>query len=308
MTPCGEQYRIGWGGYQADIASIGASLRALRYEGRDLVVPFADEEIRPAYRGATLAPWPNRVVDGRYTIGGNSQQLALTEPERGHALHGLVAWLDFHPVQVSENAVTLAAQIVPQQGYPWRISIEVTYALDADGLTQTVRAVNESATPSPYGTGPHPYLVAGPSELDAWTLELPASKVLDVTPDRLAPLDLQDVSTFHPERFDFRTARSLAGIELDHAYTGFPSGSVTARVMDPQGTGVAMTWGEECPWVQVHTADVPADKGPNRLGLAVEPMTCAPDAFNAENYPFDTGLTMLDPGQGHVAGWRIAAL
>ena len=76
-------------GYEAVIASVGASLRSLTYEGRDLVVPFDADEVRPAYRGATLAPWPNRVVDGRYTFGGVEQQLPLTEPARGHALHGL---------------------------------------------------------------------------------------------------------------------------------------------------------------------------------------------------------------------------
>ena len=79
---------------------------------------------------------------------------------------------------------------------------------------------------------------------------------------------------------------------------------------DPSGTGVEMTWGEELPWVQIHTADQP--DGPanpaHRIGLAVEPMTCAPDAFNDDRYDFDTGLIMLEPGAAKTASWRIAAL
>ena len=95
MTPrSGRQIRISLAGYEAVIATVGASLRQLRYEGRDLVVPFEADEVRPGYRGTTLAPWPNRVVDGAYDFAGQRHQLALTEPERGQALHGLLCWAD----------------------------------------------------------------------------------------------------------------------------------------------------------------------------------------------------------------------
>ena len=46
----------------------------------------------------------------------------------------------------------------------------------------------------------------------------------------------------------------------------------------------------------------------HRAGLAVEPMTCAPDAFNDDSYPFDTGLGVIAPGDAHKASWRIAAV
>ena len=63
-----------------------------------------------------------------------------------------------------------------------------------------------------------------------------------------------------------------------------------------------MTWGTELPWVQVHTADKPiAAQG--RLGLAVEPMTCPPDAFNS-----GTDLLVLEPRASSSASWVIAAL
>lgn len=309
----GTAYELRSGAYAAIVASIGASLRGLTHSGRDLVVPFGADEVRPGYRGATLAPWPNRVVDGQYTFDGAAYQTALTEPERGHALHGLVAWLDFGLVAQGEDEVTLAAEIVPQTGYPWRVRVETTYRLDEAGLTQTVRATNLSAVTVPFGTGPHPYLVAGPSGLDAWSLELPAAEVLEVTPDRLAPVAVHPVDEFNAERFDFRAARVLGAVEIDHAYTGLSrdeQGTATVRVTDPAGGGVQMTWGAECPWVQVHTADLPG--GPaqpgHRGGLAVEPMTCAPDAFNAVRYDYDAGLLAIAPGASASASWRISAL
>lgn len=309
----GAQHRISWGDYEADVAAVGASLRALRYEGRDLVVPFDEDELRPVFRGATLAPWPNRVVDGRYTFGGHQLQLPLTEPARGHALHGLVAWLSFAAVEVSDHAVVLVATIEPQAGYPWRVQVETTYALGPAGLTQIVRGMNRGDEPAPWGTGPHPYLVAGEGMLDDWILELPAELVLEVTEDRLSPVGLAPVDAEQPERFDFRAARRIGVAQIDHAYTGLvgtEDGLVEVRLTTASGTGVSLSWGSDCPWVQIHTADLPGAStlSGHRAGLAVEPMTCSPDAYNPESYAFDTGLVVLDPGTSTEARWTFAAI
>lgn len=306
----GVQHSLRAGEYEAVIASVGATLRALTYEGRDLVVPFDADEVRPSHRGATLAPWPNRVVDGRYTFGGVERQLPLTEPARGHALHGLITWLDFEAIDKGPDHVTLAQRIEPQTAYPWRIVVKTTFALGPDGLTQSVSARNESHEPAPWGTGPHPYLVAGAGHVDDWTLELPAAQVLAVTPDRLIPTDLVAVDADDPERFDFRVARPIGSAEIDHAYTGLSRGRddlARVWVTDADGKGVVMSWDAACPWVQVHTADRPG-LPINRIGLAVEPMTCAPDAFNAEAYAYDAGLQVLEPGAMTEASWRIAAI
>ncbi|MCK6080035.1 aldose 1-epimerase family protein [Microbacterium sp. EYE_5] len=309
----GAQHRIRSGAYEAVIASTGASLRELRHDGRDLIVPFGADEVRPDYRGATLAPWPNRIVDGTYAFEGEDIVTALTEPERSHALHGLVSWADFEQVAASDDSVTLATTIAPQSGYPWRVRVETTYALGADGLTQTVRARNLSARPAPFGTGPHPYLQAGPAPLDEWTLALPAASVLEVTPDRLSPVALRAVAEHDADRFDRREPRPLGAVQLDHAFTDLETdagGAAVLRLTDPSGVGVEVTWGAECPWVQVYTGDKP--EGPanpdHRNGVAVEPMTCAPDAFNAASYDYDAGLLVLEPGAEFSASWRIAAI
>lgn len=313
LPASGTSYTLRSGEYEASLASVGATLRSLTHDGRDLVVPFAADIVRPAHRGATLAPWPNRIVDGRYVFGGVEYQTALTEPRRSHALHGLVTWLDFAAVKVAEDAVTLVATISPQVGYPWRVRVETTFALTSDGLTQTVVATNESDSEAPFGTGPHPYLVAGPHPLDTWTLSLPADQVLEVTPDRLAPVALAPV-TVDADRFDFRDARPIGAAEIDHAFTDLTrdGGDIAAvRVRDEDaGTGVEMSWGGSCPWVQVHTADQPGGAGTpgHRIGLAVEPMTCAPDAFNADRYDYDAGLIVIPAGDSVTASWRIAAL
>lgn len=307
----GTQHALRAGRYEAVIASVGASLRSFTCEGRDLVVPYDADEVRPSYRGATLAPWPNRIVDGRYTFAGVERQVPLTEPARHHALHGLAAWLEYLPIDKGPSHVTLAATIEPQTGYPWRVVVATTFSLGADGLTQSVRATNESADAAPWGTGPHPYLVAGPGRVDDWTLQLPATEVLAVTADRLIPIGLRPVDAEDPERFDFRRPRRIGAVELDHAYTGLErdaAGSATVRLTDPTGSGVEMVWDGSCPWVQVHTSDKGVGKPGHRSGLAVEPMTCAPDAFNAANYDYDAGLIVIEPESAARASWRIAAI
>ena len=309
----GTQYTIQAGAYEATVASVGASLRTLRFAGRALVVPFRADELRPTYRGTTLAPWPNRVVDGRYEFRGASLQLPLTEPLRSHALHGLASWLDFEVTRSDVDRVDLAATIEPQAGYPWRIAVETTYAVDDRGLTQVVRATNASREAAPWGTGPHPYLVAGAGSLDEWMLELPAAQVLEVTEPRLVPTSLEAVDARDPDRFDFRTARPIGAVQIDHAFTGLArsdDGLATVRVTEASGQGVAISCGPACAWVQIHTADLPGrpGQGGHRVGLAVEPMTCAPDAFNDDAYEHNTGLVVLEQDASALASWMISAI
>jgi aldose 1-epimerase len=298
----GLQFTIDHGGYSATIASIGASLRVLTWQGRDLVVPFDADEVRPGYRGAVLAPWPNRVVDGTYTFDGVDYQLPLTEPSRSHALHGLVGWADWTLEARSADSVTLRTTIVPSDGYPHRVDVRTEYTLGSDGLTTTVTALNLGASTAPYGTGPHPYLVAGPGTVDDWTLEFPSASYLTVTPDRLSPVATVPVDTY--PAFDFRAAHVIGDTFIDHAFTDIArdaDGSANVVVTSPAGTGVRMSFGPELPWLQVHTADRPAPER-SRIGLAVEPMTCPPDAFSTGE-----DLVRLAPGAEHSAGWTITA-
>ncbi|WP_423920885.1 aldose 1-epimerase family protein [Frigoribacterium sp. 2-23] len=307
----GAQYAIRSGGYAATIASVGATLRTLTFEGRDLVVPFEADELRPAFRGATLAPWPNRVVDGTYEFDGEERQLALTEPSRGHALHGLVGWLDFAAARVDDDRVELVATIEPQQGYPTRVEVRVEFSVSAAGLETVVTGTNVSASAAPWGVGPHPYLVAGPGHVDDWLLELPASTVALIEGERLLPAGLALVEA---TEFDFREPRLLGDVFIDHAFSsvtraggadsvgGEGGGDATVTVTTADGSGVAISFGPELPWVQVHTADQP-DVAVSRIGLAVEPMTCPPDAFSTGD-----DLVRLEPGESHRAAWTISAV
>ena len=292
------------GDVAAVVTEVGGGLRLLRRGDCDLVAGFPADVPRPVFRGSVLAPWPNRVGDGRYRWAGRDEQLALTEPDRRTALHGLLCWTRWEVLDRSPDAVRLGARVVPQPGWPHQLDVTASYRVHGDGLAWRVEAVNTGTTTAPYGCSVHPYLVAGPGRVDDWTLALRAAEVLEVDPDRLLPVARRPVAGSGVDVTGERVP--LAGVEVDHAYTGVtPDADGTARagLLCADGSGVVLEWDPaQLPWVQLHTADRPEPEL-HRAGLAVEPMTCPPDALRSGE-----GLVALPPGGRHAATWRIRAV
>lgn len=304
MHPTGEQHEITRAGYTAVLTEVGANLRVLRHEGRDLVTPFGADEVRPVYRGALLAPWPNRVRDGAYSHRGAGLQLALSEVPRATAIHGLVGEVAWRLVERDQASVVLRHRLWPSTGYPFALDLEVRYALGDRGLTTTLRTRNVGDSSAPYGCAPHTYLVAGAGRVDDWTACVPAASRLEVDAERLLPADPPRVLPVAGTTWDLREPEPLAGRRLDDTLTDLVAdgGLAVVRVTSGDGTGVAMSWDPAVlPWVQVHTADRP-EPALDRAGLAVEPMTCPPDAFRS-----GVDLVVLEPGQAHEASWTITA-
>ncbi|MGP9537440.1 aldose 1-epimerase family protein [Brachybacterium sp. AOP43-C2-M15] len=297
----GELLELVAGEYRAEVSTVGATLESLTVGGRDLLVRNPETGPILFYRGAIVAPWPNRIGDGTYSWDGQEIRTALTEPERGNALHGLISFQAFTPVHRAEDEVVLRSELFPSPGYPFHLLITVRCTLDPrDGLTTSVTARNLGAQDAPYGVCPHPYLVAGPEPLDSWSLEVEAGTVLTVTEDRLLPTGTEPVAP--GSDFDFRTAKEIGPLFIDHAFTDLgrdENGRCTVSVTAPGGTGVALSAGPECPWLQIHTADRPEPEH-HRRGLAVEPMTCPPDAFRS-----GTDVVRLTPGAEHEASWTL---
>src|SRR4051794_41959529 len=96
------------GRQSAVVTEIGGGLRSWCSDGVELLDTFAADAPADSYRGKVLAPWPNRVRDGRYVFGGAEHRLGLNEPERGAALHGLRLDEALIVVAASGGAVTPA--------------------------------------------------------------------------------------------------------------------------------------------------------------------------------------------------------
>ncbi len=299
----GVVYELLAGRYSASVSPVGAALASLTFDDRPLVLDTrshvaAGQVPMPAYSGAVLAPWPNRIRDGRYRLGDTELQLPITEVERGCALHGLLAWTRWTVVSAGTTALTLEATVNPQPGYPFTVTVTAEYELTDAGLDITISARNDGPAGAPFGTSIHPYLVPGVADgdMDDWLLTVAADAVLEVEPERLLPRSLVPTPG---TAFDFGTARPLTDLALDHAFRATPT--ATATVTGPDGFGVVMSWDERSPWVQVCTIDLAPGRW-RRSGLAVEPMTCPPDAFNS-----GTDVWMLQPGQQRGMAMQLRA-
>jgi aldose 1-epimerase len=296
IYPTGEQYEISADGCTAVVTEVGATLRSLAVSGHDLVHGFAADVSPTGGRGQQLLPWPNRIRDGRYVFDNVSQQLSLTEPARHNASHGLarhVPWLLFDR---QPDQVTLRLRIYPQPGWAGILEASLTYTVAAHGLTVDVTATNLGSGPIPYGYGAHPYLTVGENVVDDISLTIPAASYLAVD-DRLLPTQLHPVEGTD---LDWRTGRRIADASLDTAFTDLSRDAdgrweVSVTLADR----CTYLWGDSAThWVQVFTG------GPYRnWSIAVEPMTCGPDAFNEG--PTHADLIGLEPGATTSCSWGI---
>jgi aldose 1-epimerase len=296
-APTGEQYEIVSGAYRAVITEVGATLRSFSADGRDVVRGFAVEEMSRAGRGQNLIPWPNRIRDGRYTFNGVSHQLALTEPARHNASHGLARYAPWVLVDKKPDAVINRVRIHPQPGWPGALEAIITHRVGQDGLTVTVEATNIGAGELPFGYGAHPYLTVGEAIVDEVAVTVPAASYLEVD-DRLLPTKISPVAGTVS---DLRRGPVLGSVSLDTAMTDPARDSDGRwRVKLVLRDRYAELWGDETMrWVQIFTG------GPNRnWSIAVEPMTCGPDAFNPG--PTHGDLKVLAPGETFVGQWGIS--
>ncbi len=295
-APSGTQHTISSGDQHATITEVGAMLREYTVAGRDVTVPFPEGEHAPVYNGAVLVPWPNRLRDGAYTAGGEQQQLPISEPARGTALHGLACWHRWTAVERSESSVTLELALPAQKGWPFQLVTRATYALGPGGLTVTVRTRNVGAGTAPYGVGFHPWLSTGGAELDECTVRVDAATHVTVD-DRLLPTGTEPVTG----DYDLRETRSLKSLDLDDAWTDpvrDADGRAWIRLGCPDGSTAAVWMDESMDCWQVCTADhIPQHE---RIGLAAEPMSCYADAFNSGDR-----LVRLAPGEEHEVRWGI---
>ena len=294
-APSGTQYRIAAGAHAATITEVGAMVREYTVGGRDVFVPFDEGEPAPAFNAAVLVPWPNRLRDGRYQADGTTYQLAVSEPERGTALHGLGCWYRWSPVEVADDTVTLELALPAQKGWPFQLVSQVRYSLDAEqGLEVRVRTRNVGTRTAPYGVGFHPWLSTGGADLDTCTVRLDAAEHVTVD-ERLLPTGVEPVTGDH----DLRETRSLAGLDLDDAWVGATrdeAGLSWCLLGCPDGRTPAVWMDDSMDCWQVCSADHIA--GHRRFGLAAEPMSCYADAFNSGDR-----LVHLAPGDSHTVRW-----
>jgi aldose 1-epimerase len=304
-APSGRQYELVHGRQRAVVVEVGAGLRSYHAGGRDIVDGYRRVETCEAGRGQLLIPWPNRIAEGKYSFGGRHLQLPVNDPKTGSAIHGLTRSMQWRLRDAAADSCALALGLRANDGYPFRLDLDVTYVLESRGLSVHISAVNRGDEPCPYGAGAHPYVHLGDGGLiDGALLRAPASTTL-LTDARGIPTGAE----VHVDAtdLDFRTPRPVGSLALDTAFTDLAAdddGITRFSLTTPAGDlGVVVWMDGTLPFAMLYSGDTIADVPRRRRGLAIEPMTCAPDAFNS-----GTGLIVLQPGASHTCTWGITPI
>lgn len=302
LPPSGEQFELSHGEQRAVVVEVGGGLRAFTVGGADVLDGYAREEMCSSGRGQILIPWPNRLRDGRYEWQGEQLQLALSEPERGNAIHGFVRWANWTAAERDQDRLAMELVSHPRDGYPFALELRLEYTLGDEGLTVTTSATNVGSEPCPFGVGAHPYITAGTAKIDECVLQAPGGAWMP-TDDRMIPTGSNPVQG---SEYDFREPRQLGGTQLDTGYAELERGDDgRARVLleDPSSGRRVELWADDnFPYLMLFTGDALPDERRRRQGLGVEPMSCAPNAFRSGE-----GLLTLDPGRSFTGSWGIQA-
>jgi len=153
-------------------------------------------------------------------------------------------------------------------GYPFDVRVSVLYQLFDDRLDVLVGAENLGVEPAPFGVGMHPYFRCG--------ADFAETRLYLRVRERLV-LDQNGTPTGDLETFDGELGTiGDRALDLVLRRDDMPQ-EAAAEVAGPAGT-IRLRLGPSFQWLVVYTGDtLPPDE--RRRAVAVEPLTCPPNAF-----------------------------
>ena len=295
MTPpSGRQITIAAGEQEATIVEVGGGIRTYDVAGEPVIDGYGVDEMCGGGRGQVLLPWPNRIGDGAFAFEGTHHQLPLTEPARRNAIHGLTRFASWTVEAAADDRAVLGYALHPQPGYPFALQLRVEYRIGGAGLSVRCEATNEGPR-CPFGAGFHPY-IRGP--VDEMVLTSPAATWYETDerglPRRTHPVD--------GSPYDFRAPAAIGARRLDTAFTDLArDGEGRAAVVVESGGREITVWlGPRYTDLMLYTGDTLEAR--RRGGLAIEPMTCPPDAFRTGER-----VIVLEAGETFEEWWGISS-
>lgn len=299
----GAQLGIAHGTQHVVVTELGATLRSYEIAGEPVVWGFSPDEICRAAQGQVLAPWPNRIEDGRYRFGEVEAHAAIDDAAGSNAIHGLVRWLPWRIEDVQPSSCRLSCVLLPQPAYPFCLSLSIEYALGPSGLSIHVSARNIGARNLPFALGFHPYFEAGVGRADNVTITLPAKRRLLLSARGL-PTGVEPIEGTPYEVLTADRSAPIGPLVLDACFTGIVAGTDGRwRVLLERDCEVAprvVLWADQVfGYIQCFTGE---SIGPEhaRRHVAVEPMTAPPNALRSGD-----GVIVLAPGESFRASFGI---
>ncbi|ULA62904.1 MAG: putative Aldose 1-epimerase [Nitrospira sp.] len=300
---------LSFGNQRAVVSPWGASLR--RYflveaggHEVDIVWGYSSGSQKKGGQGDVLIPFPGRVAEGRYVFDGESFQLDRNDKEGPNAIHGFVRTLPWQVSRAEAGSVSFDIRLEAEQfggkGYPFSLAIRVIYELDEKGLSCSFDVLNAGTRPAPVGVGFHPYFTVGTLSIDDADARIPGAGILEFN-DKLTPTGT--ILSVAGTEWDCRAFRRIGEKKFNHCYVQLDrdaEGMATASLRHAaNGRVIDVTMDRAFTAIVVYTGDAIADAP--RRAFAIEPMTCASDAFNHPEW----GLKRLVPGERFSGRYTI---
>lgn len=252
---------------------------------------------KAVFKGAKLVPFPNRLEDGTYTFEGKKYRLDLNYPEEHNACHGFIYDKGFTLIDFTEDRDCGTVKLFHKYtgflpGYPFEFKTELNYSLTPDrGFGCLTRIENTGTNSMPVGDGWHPFFTFKKT-VDDLELRLAAEQKIEVDERSIPTGASSDWRLF--DNFN-----RIGNIGLDACFKLKPGkdGIQTTELRDGERDLKIQLWQEtgdhKYNYLQLYLP-------PERLSIAMEPMTCNINAFNNTE-----GLIVLNPGDIFSAKYGV---
>lgn len=237
----------------AVISTLGAALTELVIS--DTTVVSAREVTNPEgmFFGSLLAPWPNRLRDGKYSFADRDFKYEKLDA-MGNANHGLLFDRNLEVIETTDSTVSLRYEFGGDVCYPFKIELVVSYSLTEVGLKVEAVAKNHGQD-APFGIGFHPYFLAGEN------FEFSAAFTHQVQTDsKMIPLGDLEISGLN-----------YSGGALDDCFYG----AIEADLRN-ENFGLRFSLEDNLSYFMLYRP-----QSSKVSLLAIEPMSCRANAFNS---------------------------
>lgn len=255
--------------------------------------------------GCRLTPFPGRTAYAKFTWNGTTYPLVNNVSWAPHALHGFLQNKEWQFKSFESDSESCTAVFTCDWPgafvgfpFPYRATNKITFT----GETVTIEASVENIGDKdlPYSEGWHPYFMLG-EKIDGLTMELPASRLAILDSADLPTGNFKDDTRFVGGRKigdEFINDCFCLGAEFSGADK---SAKKIAHVTLDGCRGTLDFWQqagiEQYNDIQIYTP-------PDRMSIAIEPMTAEPDALNHHR-----GLIVIPAGESRTFkfGFKFSA-
>ncbi|MCQ2062248.1 MAG: aldose 1-epimerase [Fibrobacter sp.] len=274
------------------LSGFGAGLNAWRVPGRqaagstngsagngllDLLFGYRDgntlHKIAPdTNAGCRLTPFPGRTAYAKFIWNGKTYQLVNNVSWAPHALHGFLTNREWNFVDFESDSEKCTATFTCDwpgafAGFPFPFRVTNKIIFTGESFTVEATVENIGNTTMPYSEGWHPYFSLG-QKIDELTMALPESD--------FAELDKADLPTgnFHADK-RFEGGRKIGDEFINDCFCLSLKGRAEVTLQGANGkiTYWQQAGNEQYNAIQIYTP-------PDRMSVAIEPMTSEPDALN----------------------------